>query len=580
MSKMRWFKAVSSCLTLLLCAPGQAWAQPGTGALDSLVATITESHGTVYKRGFVDWKKAEWTDPEPAKLGDALSEGMQLGTKADSWAQVSWPNVIARAWENSVFAVAPNKRLVYLCQGEMLLRLDKHRKDKNNYYIWTKTMQARIHGTTVLVRATPEISEITVLEGSVVLLNRINHSIVNLNPGVVFQINNHTGQAVFPPNTGSTAQPGASPAPTIQSAPQDPAQSPKANDHPAGAHAPDQSNTASPSAAPPSTGKDTGQLHLMDISSNHKPMELFKTEAETSSVKHVSSEKILSHPLVSQFENKLDSVPLIKDAMSKLPAECRTDGAPVATTNGANNSSGIANDSTVSNTSSGAPIQAANNTGDNSNQATSTANGHSLQATGFQITQVPTSTKYEIGSGALQQLSLPPGCLREFPPSGLIAAGTNSADTAFQQTDKSTSQSQSLNNVAVETLGTHNLNNTASDNLANSSAVATQGLNNIVSQNLAGVATANVVSSANQNLSGISTQNLTGFAALNLNNTLTQNLATGVTQTLNSISSVNLVNTTSINSDNSINCMNSCPNLVTAIDSCPLNTNVCADAGP
>lgn len=579
MSKMHWFEAVSSCLIIFVGLPVQAWSQPGASALDSLVATITESHGTVYKRGFVDWKKAGWTDPEPAKLGDALSEGMQIGTKADSWAQVSWPNVIARAWENSVFAVAPNKRLVYLCQGEMLLRLDKHRKDKNNYYIWTKTMQARIHGTTVLVRATPEISEISVLEGSVVLLNRINHSTINLTPGVVFQINNHTGQAVFPPNNGGTAQPSTSPAitPSSQSAPQ----APQGTGHPAGAPAPDQSNTASPSPALPPSGKDTGQLHLMDISSVHKPIELFKTEAETSSVNHVSSEKILSHPLVSKFENKLDSVPLIEDAMSKLPPECRTVGAPIATSNGASTS--IADHSNVSNTSSAASIQATNSTGDSSHQAASTANAHSLQATGFQITQVPTNSKYEIGSDALQQLSLPPGCLREFPPSGLIAAGTSSANTAIQQNNNSTGQS--LNNIAAQTLGKYDLNNTASDNLVNSSTAATQALNNVVTQNLAGVATANIASTANQNLGAMNTQNLTGFAALSLNNTLTQNLSAGLTQTLSGLNSVNAVNITSVNtatdnSINSVNSLNSCPNLVTAIDSCTLNTNVCVDSSP
>lgn len=61
-----------------------------------------------------------------------MYERMQLGTKNSSWARVSWPHVTTRAWADSVFAIAPNQRLVLLMNGEMLFNLSKHRKDKRD----------------------------------------------------------------------------------------------------------------------------------------------------------------------------------------------------------------------------------------------------------------------------------------------------------------------------------------------------------------------------------------------------------------------------------------------------------------
>jgi hypothetical protein len=161
-------------------------AQPGVGV--PTMATLTAKHGEVFKRDFKDWNREEWGEPETANVTDQLREGMQIGTGSDSWAEVTWPSVKTRAWANTVFAVAPAKRLVYLTGGEMLFRLDKNRKDKDPYYIWTKVLQARIRGTTVLVQTKGNKSRITVMEGKIDVYNRLDHSSVTLTPGTVLEV--------------------------------------------------------------------------------------------------------------------------------------------------------------------------------------------------------------------------------------------------------------------------------------------------------------------------------------------------------------------------------------------------------
>ncbi len=182
---------LASTLVLWLSVP--CWGlTPQTS--DAVTARLTEAHGRIFKRGFVDWEKELWGDPEKASIGDLLHEGMQLGTGAKSWAQISWPSVTTRAWENTVFAIAPNKKLVYLIGGEMLFSLDKKRKQKGDYYVWTKVLQARVRGTTVVVQATDEASRISVLEGCIDVLNRIDHNVIRIVPGVVYEIRHSSGE--------------------------------------------------------------------------------------------------------------------------------------------------------------------------------------------------------------------------------------------------------------------------------------------------------------------------------------------------------------------------------------------------
>ncbi len=175
----------------------------GSRLAEDHYAILTEAHNRVYKRDFVDWSKEIWGDPSPAKKGEMLREGMQVGTATKSWAEISWPSVTTRSWENSVVAISPGKRLVYLLNGEMLFQLDKNRKDKGDTVIWTRVLQLRLHGTSVLVQAMTDFTRVAVLEGEIDITNRYDNSVISLKPGAVYEL--RTGAA--PASPASPAQP-------------------------------------------------------------------------------------------------------------------------------------------------------------------------------------------------------------------------------------------------------------------------------------------------------------------------------------------------------------------------------------
>lgn len=289
----------ASCLTLgLLVAPTPAKAaNPALGS--EVVATLTAKHGTVFKRAFRDWNREQWGDPESAEVSDQLREGMQIGTGNESWAEVTWPNVKTRAWANTVFAVAPNKRLVYLTGGEMLFRLDKNRKDKDDYYIWTKVLQARIRGTTVLVQAKGPVTRFTVMEGIVEVKNRLDNSRSVLRPGVVYEIKgyNMTNRAPLPSVGGGSS--GNNNAGTGQTEPY----------------------TPTPLAVPKNF--DGSIKDVAYDSQNFLPV--FQDKFSTTNVYAANSNALLNHPLVTGAKNKndeiaaIDSMALIQDAQRELP---------------------------------------------------------------------------------------------------------------------------------------------------------------------------------------------------------------------------------------------------------------------
>jgi hypothetical protein len=256
----------------LMLSQFPAYAAP-TSAIAATDAKLTEAHGDVYKRSFIDWTKEALTDPSPASVGELLHEGMQIGTGQKSWAQLQWQHMSARAWANSVYAIAPNQRLVYLVSGEMLYQLDKHRADKSPYFVWTNLLQARIRGTTVLFQATKNVSRITVLEGTVEVLNKIDHSVVTITPGVVYEISSKTG----------------------------------------------------------STTENTSGLTNLSLSSS-QPTPIFETSKTSSSVTAVDPMVVMNHPLLREFESPLSSLPLITDAMSNIQSRLENVGKNLTTT--------------------------------------------------------------------------------------------------------------------------------------------------------------------------------------------------------------------------------------------------------
>lgn len=290
-------------------------------------ATLVEARGDVFKRGFIDWNREQWEDPTPAKKGERLLEGMQLGTGDKSWAQLSWKNVTARAWSNSIYAVAPNQRLVYLLGGEMLYHLDKHRKDKSPYYVWTKLVQARVRGTTILFQNTQNSTRITVLEGCVDVMNRTDRSVVRITPGVIYEVKDLSQAAT----SGAKAD------------------------------------------ALNATGSTISNLSLAAA----KPVALFQTQKTITSIYALNPTAALNHPLLTNFQSPLSSLPLVQTTLTPLISKV---------------------DSIIG----------------------GLLNGEKLN--GAQILTVPKSLAYEIGPLAGTVFSVPREALGFFPPTGIIGS--------------------------------------------------------------------------------------------------------------------------------------------------------------
>jgi hypothetical protein len=242
------------------------------------MAMLTAKSGEVWKQDFVDWQKEIWGREQQANINDRLHEGMRLGTGNNSWAEVSWPNVKTRVWSNSQFAVAPNKRLVYLTQGEMLFRLDKHRKDKDQpYYIWTKVLQARIRGTTVLVQSQGSVTRFSVMEGVVDITNRLDHSRVTIKPGVVYEV------VGYPQGKPSTTE----------------------------------SSSVVPITEAPKKIDGTVTDILYDKAENSK-IPIFQDRCSSSNVYPTNSEALMHHPLIN-CGSVIDSMALIEKEQKDLP---------------------------------------------------------------------------------------------------------------------------------------------------------------------------------------------------------------------------------------------------------------------
>ena len=412
--------------TLLLSAAlnmQTAWA----GDFNS--ATLVEARGDVFKRGFVDWNREMWEDPMPAKKGDSLKEGMQLGTGDKSWAQLAWTNVTARAWANSIYAVAPNQRLVYLLGGEMLYHLDKHRKDKAPYYVWTKLVQARVRGTTILFQNTANSTRISVLEGSVDVLNRLDRSVVRITPGVVYEVKDLSAGAGIGATGGAAG---------------------------ASAAALNQNNVTLSGAA---------------------PVQLFQTSKTLTSIYALNPQAALNHPLLGSFPAALSSLPLVEKTL--VPLVSKLDGLINGLTGGLGGlTSGLTNGLTGGLTegltggltgvtegltgglteglTSGLNGNLADVTGGLTNGLTggisknlghiNWANGlpvalsssqtNSLNESvmaGAQVLSVPRSLAYKIGPLAGTVFTLPRDAVSYFPPSGVIGVGESQETGPFVQ---------------------------------------------------------------------------------------------------------------------------------------------------
>jgi hypothetical protein len=289
---------LAACLFVSGVVPADALTNANPAVTTDVVATVTAHRGVVFKRDFTDFVKQNYGDPMAVNDMDKLREGMQIGTGNESWAEVQWPNVRTRAWANTVFSVAPNKRLVYLAGGEMLFRLDKNRPNKDQpYYIWTKVLQARIRGTTVLVQAKGNTTRFTVMEGVVDIWNRLDRSHVSLTPGVVYEVKGFDMSKQMPlpdlKSSGSTAEPAASTGGTTDS--------------------------IAPYKAPTNIS-GSGDKSVHDITFDSQSfVPVFQDKYQQTNVYASNSHAIQNHPLVTSVNGPIDSLGLIQQAQRDLP---------------------------------------------------------------------------------------------------------------------------------------------------------------------------------------------------------------------------------------------------------------------
>lgn len=276
---------------------------------DTAQAILTEAVGKIFKRGFIDSLKQILGMPEPARVNDVLHEGMQMGTGENSWAEINWREAVTRTWSNTVVQIMPNRKLVYLTTGEMLFRLKKDSDQSSDYSIWTKVLQARVHGTTVLVQRSADVTRLSVLEGMVDVTNRIDGSVTRVGPGVVYEVVTPRGQQPQQKDTGEAKTKEFDGLPWEESF---------------------EPPRTTGDAVPPSGGTlewpvDESKLTLPanNICNHNIPsVSTFKTPISASTICIADADAILNHPLLSKFEKRLDSLYLIKNEMSSFPPIC------------------------------------------------------------------------------------------------------------------------------------------------------------------------------------------------------------------------------------------------------------------
>lgn len=284
-------------ITLLFCFV--ATMAPPAVAEQQATAELSEVQGQVFKRLF-DLLSFVLGSPIKASLKDKLTDGSQVGTGSNSWSEISWPEVVTRQWANTVVKVLPGKRTVFLANGDMLFRLKKE-GTSSDYNVWTKVLQARIRGTTVLFQRTSEVTRVCVVEGRISVKNLIDGSEVSLGPGAVYEVLTPGGQG----KPENDEMPWASPTEPPERMP------PISLDESDPKWQADRKNAVLPAH----------EICQTDI----PPVHMFGTPQSSTSIWVEDRTAVLNHPLIREFQQPLDSYPLIKSTTDDLPDICFED---------------------------------------------------------------------------------------------------------------------------------------------------------------------------------------------------------------------------------------------------------------
>lgn len=195
---MRLFSLALTLVTLC--------AMNAPAALAEGEGTLTFAEGQVYKRGFSNDAHTEWAAPVPAAKGDAIDDGMQIGTGKDSFSEAKFGNITLRSAPNTVYTVSPKQNMIYVIGGKFLFNHDRKPGD-SDYTIWTEHAQVVAKGTTLLFDQGGNGTRVSVLEGVAEITNRLDKSILQLTPGMSYVASDKGNRKVAKNNRGNERAP-------------------------------------------------------------------------------------------------------------------------------------------------------------------------------------------------------------------------------------------------------------------------------------------------------------------------------------------------------------------------------------
>jgi hypothetical protein len=251
----------------------------------------------------------------------------------------------------------------------------------------------------VLVQTTADNSKLTVLEGTVDVLNKLDHSVVRIKPGVVYTIQAKAGQ--LPANISSTLNTSNN-VDAIQRALNAPAIATDANTNKTTNLEPtiNEVNQAARPAIPGSVSTvETMPQQLTNIiSSKQIAFPLFNDIKSTTEILVANVDALLAHPLVVGMESELSSLPLVKESLQSLPAAFHEG---------------------VTTGDAAVPVRS----------LASAATDTSIISSAAEILRVPTRSSYDIGPSVPSVIHVSPVTVALFPPSAIIgsASATNAA---------------------------------------------------------------------------------------------------------------------------------------------------------
>lgn len=307
MKKLGYLNIVAPLLSLsslIVFLAGPAFAE-------SIETKVTEIDGNVFKREIIDLVSRGLGRTTPLKLEDALVENTQVGTGPGSRCELSWPSIKARLGGDTVLQIQPDKRIVYLAKGEVLIRQQKDSAGKLT--IWSPVLRATLLGTTVIMQQTPTVTRFTVLEGSVELRNLVDEGVLILRPGVVYEYISPFEKPYVsdaPKNSKDEA---------IRQfwLPFDPFWEKKPPEHPVEG---DFNWTLE--------GKRLDEPSPNVFNENMAPLELFQTPRSLSRIWILDCGRINLHPLLSKFKEPIDSASMIQNEFIQLPTICHPSTHP------------------------------------------------------------------------------------------------------------------------------------------------------------------------------------------------------------------------------------------------------------